>query len=132
MTTFTAYDLSAEKYNGAYTGMLNLHNYSDSFKVVGIADKKEVQMYMYDETYDEIRNDFFTDCILDVYGIKTNGKQISKYVDSSYRDGVYVDHPLADAVVSVYQVKFIGKIWSANHNCFCNAQHSVKSGVYII
>ena len=38
MTTFTAYDLSAEKYNGAYTGMLNLHNYSDSFKVVGIAD----------------------------------------------------------------------------------------------
>lgn len=105
MTTFTAYDLSAEKYNGAYTGMLNLHNYSDSFKVVGIADKKEVQMYMYDETYDEIRNDFFTDCILDVYGIKTNGKQISKYVDSSYRDGVYVDHPLADAVVSVYQVR---------------------------
>ena len=105
MTTFTAYDLGAEKYNGAYTGMLNLHNYSDSFKVVGIADKKEVQMYMYDETYDEIRNDFFTDCILDVYGIKTNGKQISKYVDSSYRDGVYVDHPLADAVVSVYQVR---------------------------
>lgn len=105
MTAFTAYDLSAEKYNGAYTGMLNLHNYSDSFKVVGIADKKEVQMYMYDETYDEIRNDFFTDCILDVYGIKTNGKQISKYVDSSYRDGVYVDHPLADAVVSVYQVR---------------------------
>lgn len=105
MTTFTAYDLGAEKYNGAYTGMLNLHNYSDSFKVVGIADKKDVQMYMYDETYDEIRNDFFTDCILDVYGIKTNGKQISKYVDSSYRDGVYVDHPLADAVVSVYQVR---------------------------
>lgn len=105
MTTFTAYDLSAEKYNGAYTGMLNLHNYSDSFKVVGIADKKGVQMYMYDETYDEIRKDFFTDCILDVYGIKTNGKQISKYVDSSYRDGVYVDHPLADAVVSVYQVR---------------------------
>lgn len=105
MTTFTAYDLGAEKYNGAYTGMLNLHNYSDSFKVVGIADKKEVQMYMYDETYDEIRNDFFTDCILDVYGIKTNGKQISKYVDSSYRDGIYVDHPLADAVVSVYQVR---------------------------
>lgn len=105
MTTFTAYDLGAEKYNGAYTGMFNLHNYSDSFKVVGIADKKDVQMYMYDETYDEIRNDFFTDCILDVYGIKTNGKQISKYVDSSYRDGVYVDHPLADAVVSVYQVR---------------------------
>lgn len=105
MTTFTAYDLGAEKYNGAYTGMLNLHNYSDSFKVVGIADKKDVQMYMYDETYDVIRNDFFTDCILDVYGIKTNGKQISKYVDSSYRDGVYVDHPLADAVVSVYQVR---------------------------
>lgn len=107
---FAYQDIYDKKYKDAYVGDINLYDFMQQVRVVGVIEdsEKEIDVWINDKIYSDIEKQYYEESIfnlfyLDVVEIKH--RDMRNMINEIYAKGIYIDEPGAIDISNVYNMK---------------------------